>query len=884
MSHADFEQMWRDLASVGRSSETGGYFRQPFGSAERECHAWFLEQCAARDLEVESDGNGNLVAWWRPAEARRGSTSRGGSTSRDGRTGGVVTGSHLDSVLDGGAFDGPLGVVSALAAVDLLRERGFEPAGPIGVSVFVEEEGSRFGLACLGSRLLTGTTTPEQARELRDRDGVFLLDAMAAAGLEPRLGPSALLDGIDCFVELHVEQGRDLVDRGVPVGVASAIWPHGRYRFDFAGEANHAGTTRMEDRRDPMLTYAMTALAANKQARLVRPARDVRPRRRPAQRHQRGPLGGHRVARRPRRVRGADSTPWSPRSSGWRNERAGRDGTALEVTAESVSPEVVFDADAARRLSAIGGAEPLAGDPDRRRATTPVCCRRRAGAARCCSCATRPASRTRPTSTPTSSDCLAGVEALAEVLAGVAGGFTPERSLPADPLHEGRLVMTAYWLEHAVVDGIVQDSVRVEIEDGVFTAVEVGAEQAGADRLAGLTIPGLANCHSHAFHRALRGRTQRERGTFWTWREQMYAVAGRLDPDGYYDLARATYREMLAAGFTSVGEFHYLHHGPDGTPYSDPNAMGLALVEAARDAGIRIALLDTCYLAAGIGREPEGVQRRFTDGDAGGLGRPRRPRWGSSAGPEGRTVVVGAAIHSVRAVPRDQMHFVAEWADRHQAPLHVHVSEQLAENVACLEAYGETPTGVLEEAGVAGPAHHRGARHPPHRRRRARCSGRPARTRASARPPSATSPTGSGRRGCCTRPAPRLTLGTDSHAVIDAFEEMRAVELDERLASQERGQWSASELLEAASSKGHRSLGFDGAGRIAVGAPADLVTLDLRSPRTAGTGATVETAVFAASAADVVHVVAQGKVVVERGDHREIGVALDRAVHRIWED
>jgi cytosine/adenosine deaminase-related metal-dependent hydrolase len=130
----------------------------------------------------------------------------------------------------------------------------------------------------------------------------------------------------------------------------------------------------------------------------------------------------------------------------------------------------------------------------------------------------------------------------------------------------------------------------------------------------------------------------------------------------------------------------------------------------------------------------------------------------------------------------------------------------------------------------------------------------------------------------------RLTLGTDSHAVIDAFEEMRAVELDERLASQERGQWSASELLEAASSKGHRSLGFDGAGRIAVGAPADLVTLDLRSPRTAGAGATVETAVFAASASDVVHVVAQGKVVVQHGDHREIGVALDRAVHRIWED
>ncbi len=438
--------------------------------------------------------------------------------------------------------------------------------------------------------------------------------------------------------------------------------------------------------------------------------------------------------------------------------------------------------------------------------------------------------------------------------------------------------MTTYWLEHAVIDGLVRDSVRVEIADGRFVSVEAGADPGGADRLAGLTIPGLANCHSHAFHRALRGRTQRERGTFWTWREQMYAVAGRLDPDTYYDLARATYREMLAAGFTSVGEFHYLHHGPDGTPYSDPNAMGLALVEAARDAGIRMALLDTCYLAAGIGREPEGVQRRFGDGDAeawadrvGGLG---------EVGPD---VVVGAAIHSVRAVPRDQMHLVVEWADRHVAPLHMHVSEQLAENVACLQAYDETPTGVLAEAGALGPRST--AVHVTHltdadvdllggSRTHACFCATTERDLADGIGPS---------RLLHEAGAP-LTVGTDSHAVIDAFEEMRAVELDERLSSQQRGQWSAAELLEAASVTGHSSLGFDGAGLIAVGAPADLVTLDLRSPRTAGTGGSVETVVFAASAADVVHVVAQGKVVLDSGDHREIGVALDHAIHRIWED
>ena len=174
----------------------------------------------------------------------------------------MLTGSHLDSVLDGGAYDGPLGVVSALAAVDALRERGVVPARPIGVATFVEEEGSRFGIACLGSRLATGSMGWDEVRGLRDRDGIAFGDVVAG-------GSSTLLTDVATYVELHVEQGRDLVDRGAAVGVGSEIWPHGRYRLDFAGEANHAGTTRMEDRADPMLTYAMTALAANEQARLA---------------------------------------------------------------------------------------------------------------------------------------------------------------------------------------------------------------------------------------------------------------------------------------------------------------------------------------------------------------------------------------------------------------------------------------------------------------------------------------------------------------------------------------------------------------------------------------------------------------------------------------
>jgi beta-ureidopropionase / N-carbamoyl-L-amino-acid hydrolase len=358
----DFEQMWADLAPVGRSDATAGYFRQPFTAAERECHAWFVEQCRARGLRVEHDGNGNTIGWWDPTAGIVRHVQHPAPTGQGAKRAGlsVLTGSHLDSVLDGGAYDGPLGVVSALAAIDALRVRGFEPGRPIGVAAFAEEEGSRFGLACLGSRLATGVTTPEQARDLADRGGVRLEDAMAATGLTPALGQSPWLDGVGCFVELHVEQGRDLVDRDEPVGLASAIWPHGRYRFDFTGEADHAGTTRMEDRRDPMLTYAMTALAANKQARVstgsTGGALDV----------ARATFG--RMAVTPN---GTNAIP--SRVTAWLDarcdteerltdlvaaiekqaqERAGRDGTRLEVTAESLSPAVLFDPALADRLAA----------------------------------------------------------------------------------------------------------------------------------------------------------------------------------------------------------------------------------------------------------------------------------------------------------------------------------------------------------------------------------------------------------------------------------------------------------------------------------------------------------------------------------------------------
>jgi beta-ureidopropionase / N-carbamoyl-L-amino-acid hydrolase len=326
-----FEEMWADLARVGRSTRTGGYFRQPFTAAEQEAQAWFLAECDRRALRVESDGYGNAAAWWDSGEGP-----------------GVLTGSHLDSVLDGGAYDGPLGVVSALAAIDVLRDRGVTPARPLGVAVFREEEGSRFPLACLGSRLATGALPWEQARSLVDRDGVRLDEVMdGEAG-------SQLLADVGCYLELHVEQGRDLVERGAAVAVGSRIWPHGRYRFEFTGEADHAGTTRMQDRHDPMLAYAMTVLAANKQARLS---------------GQRATFG--RVTVEPNGTNAIPSrvTAWlDARASSTEEllalvadverlavDRAGRDGTEVVMLPESVSTAVELDTELAGRLAGAGG-------------------------------------------------------------------------------------------------------------------------------------------------------------------------------------------------------------------------------------------------------------------------------------------------------------------------------------------------------------------------------------------------------------------------------------------------------------------------------------------------------------------------------------------------
>lgn len=421
-----------------------------------------------------------------------------------------------------------------------------------------------------------------------------------------------------------------------------------------------------------------------------------------------------------------------------------------------------------------------------------------------------------------------------------------------------------YWLEHAWLDTNVEPGVALEVSEGRIAAVRTGvdAPPPGAEILRGLTLPGLANAHSHAFHRALRGTVQVGSGTFWTWREAMYGFADRLTPDTYHALARAAYAEMALAGITAVGEFHYVHHAPGGTPYADPNAMGEALIAAAAEAGVRITLLDTAYLSSGFGQPPNAHQRRFSDGSA--------DAWAERCAvlKERDHARIGAAIHSVRAVPADQLATVADWARERRAPLHVHLSEQTAENDACRAAHGRTPAQLLADHGVLGP----------------RTTG-VHNTHLTDTDIALLGDSGTGTCMCPTterdladgigpavalqRAGSPLSLGSDSHAVIDLLEEARAMELNERLRTRTRGHWTAAALLRAASADGHAALGWADAGTLEAGALADFTTLALDSVRTAGPlprlGA--ETAVFAATAADVRHTVVGGRHVVRDGAH-----------------
>ncbi|SDM64077.1 formimidoylglutamate deiminase [Streptomyces wuyuanensis] len=443
--------------------------------------------------------------------------------------------------------------------------------------------------------------------------------------------------------------------------------------------------------------------------------------------------------------------------------------------------------------------------------------------------------------------------------------------------------VTTYWLEHAWLGTHVEPGVALDVADGRITAVRTGADapEPGAEVLRGLTVPGLANAHSHAFHRALRGLVQVGSGTFWTWREFMYQVASRLTPENYHALARAVYAEMALAGITAVGEFHYVHHAPGGKPYADPNAMGEAMIAAAADAGIRITLLDTAYLSSGISNKPGGEppnphQLRFSDGTA--------EAWAERVSllKGGELARIGAAVHSVRAVPAAQLPVVAAWAAERGAPLHVHLSEQTAENDACLEAHGCTPARLLADHGVLG--RHTTGVHNTH------LTDEDIRLLGDSGTGTCMCPTterdladGIGPAKDLQRAGSPLSLGSDSHAVIDLLEEARAMEMDERLRTRTRGHWTAASLLRAATADGHAALGWSDAGALEPGALADFTTVALDSVRTAGPlprlGA--ETAVFAATSADVRHTVVAGRHVVRDGVHTlvpDVPSALSQAI------
>ncbi|MXW98373.1 MAG: formimidoylglutamate deiminase [Acidimicrobiaceae bacterium] len=446
--------------------------------------------------------------------------------------------------------------------------------------------------------------------------------------------------------------------------------------------------------------------------------------------------------------------------------------------------------------------------------------------------------------------------------------------------------MTArYWCERAWLGGPRADTgVVIEVEGNRIDSVAAGVRTRPEDAvpLAGLTLPALANAHSHAFHRALRGRTHCGRGNFWTWRDLMYRVAARLDPDRYYRLARAVFAEMALAGIGTVGEFHYVHHRPGGGAYDDPNAMGAVLVAAARDAGLRLTLLDTLYLHGGLDADssrgyrplrPE--QARFSDGSAECWAERAE---GLAAAVSGPAVKVGAAVHSVRAVDPASIKVAVDWARGRDAPLHFHASEQPAENEHCLAVHDRTPVEVIAEAGGLGPGttlvH---ATHITDQDRAligeagAHCCFCPTTEHDLA--------DGVGPAEALARAGARLCVGSDSHAVIDLFAEARMVELDQRAASGDRGVLGVEDLAAMATAAGYRSLGWPEGGTLEAGALADFVTVGLDSVRLAGTDGdnALAAVIFAATAADVRHLVVGGKAVVRKGRHTTINVATELA-------
>ena len=432
------------------------------------------------------------------------------------------------------------------------------------------------------------------------------------------------------------------------------------------------------------------------------------------------------------------------------------------------------------------------------------------------------------------------------------------------PLHSDQA--TTWIADLAWLGGpTLASNVRIEVSDGRFSSITAGDPGSHGTRLRGIVLPGLVNAHSHAFHRLLRGKTHRQGGDFWVWRDHMYEVAGSLTPESYEKLATAVFIEMAMAGITAVGEFHYVHHQMGGDPYADSNEMGHVLIRAARRAGVRISLLDAGYFTAGFDDEPlSPVQSRFSD-RKGSVWLERVAEL-TAAYEDDADVVVGLAPHSVRAVPEAVLVEVAERAPT-GTPLHIHVSEQPAENRECLNATTLTPTGLLDRVGLLGP--HTTLVHATH---------------VTAADIDLIVDAGAGVCYCASTerdladgigPAADLaaagiplSVGSDSHAVIDIFEEASGIEMHARLASGRRGVFSPHELMEAATVSGSASLGFSSEG-LAQGSPADFIVVDPDSPRLAGLSedTALEMIVFAATASDVRDVFVAGRQIVTDRAH-----------------
>jgi formiminoglutamate deiminase len=425
---------------------------------------------------------------------------------------------------------------------------------------------------------------------------------------------------------------------------------------------------------------------------------------------------------------------------------------------------------------------------------------------------------------------------------------------------------------HSADPGALAESVSISVEAGRISSIvsDVPDVPAGAIPLAGVTLPGMANTHSHAFHRLIRGAEpvhQTSADSFWSWRDQMYEAANGLTPESYGRLAADVFTEMVQAGYTSVGEFHYVHHERDGRPYNEAHAMELAVVEAAQSAGIRMTLLDTCYLRAGFNKKTvDDSQKRFSDGSVDewearveGLARTLRGR---------STIRLGGAIHSMRAVSPNDAATVVRWASSRQLPLHMHLSEQPMENQQAKRYERATPTDLIMRAGVMQLDAAFCAVHATHltpgdikalgdRQTFISCCPTTERVLADGITPTKA----------LVEAGARLCVGSDSQSVIDPFEELRAVEMHQRLATGTRGTHTTASLLGAGSINGYAALGWDNGGALAVGYLADFVTVSTTGDRlrSAPTATLPSSVVLSATGDDVHHVVVNGEVVVRDG-------------------